>query len=1602
MIKTLYRFALGILGLSKISSANTLSKSTDQRITPLENSQFSMSPNDSNEHIYSTYNHDGLNQYLNEHTKIPETQLVLKELPKCEYKINIKNRMRQSIHEAAEGRWASEYYEVTKTMQAYSILPKTGYEYLSLRIMIDQFHDVETNLLVLHREIELRMEHGYDMNLSEKMIHHTIQPNLSYHSKHFEQWPCETRNIPMYAKYARLKAQEFMASYQTLNESLIAPQRNIWKRSDLTAEQQQKQHEYSVTLAQQFPFVFLLKRLMKMRRREAAAVLGYLVSEYRAACVFMLNLESQHYPESQPLEEICLIKSAEIWFDAFDELTDVELAKSAESFKEFIHTDNLSNALTQWLMSTSDVLSKKIRNESLNNQQWSVSDTLMDMSSILKSLKVINPGDHARVTLDALTRLNKKGIVTWMQQFTQDNEDFIKEKYLLSLCETVMNQSFYHCLYNIAPAWLTNSTSFSYLKEQAKTYREIIQGGGIYYTDISTTKPNKMIIRMQHKVKRTIERMRKNIIRIKNQLVSQLHESLEYDNTSIVNTKKQISLTLFLNDALESYYRVTLLTNYYRTNLKYLSLVLRATRDIAKTITRLAPINSEYPVDDRSHFFIATFLSTNPAWCNQITGTFDPKYNTLVLHALVNRAINMLYSLNMTNKNETLEADWEKASQNLSNVLIHSSTRPLPNIDALNFMNMHASSNNVIAQVTDTPFMNDLRSLYYRSVVERLIYINNKTRLGQIQNTYLREKVTYVTHPAQADPAVEKHAELVRKALGIQKKENTFLKPEVFDADFTVEVIKAATADDLDTMLFKYILLKKLIKRLAWDIYTDTIHNQILNDAYTLLKTSLKLLLHSILFQGTFSKHDENRVFLHTLKNFLGILCVHYGDEFNIFLLTETAFIVTSLIIAMKDNLVSEINVFMNKAQPEKNNATVKQEIKAVKKHRSTSSTKQSNKLFHKPTPVTFATMSPIISYSSESLHNKNKEEFDKNYRKMTQIWNQFNSLLKSVPNTIQIRSHTLDHAQFFIALRREIMTNIDSGVSTKVNAHRIDQYISTVHSDTLAAQPIRELSTQDKCLIVDKITQNPNISIWELFTLEDKSKPLLDKIYSHNAQYFDHLQKKFGKNSIIKTFRLTFNAELPSIDAFSHHELKDMLEPVIIQLAHSALFISNTKKIKKDKDYALKFIQYVLTTLEAIAQSISDNCNNAFDKMKKQYEDYANQSALTPLKNNSTNTNPEHSPSAEQKLDQPHDNHTTDSNTPPSPVEKKAFGYPVDLFVEENIVAFLSNILSDEPLIDIIDYILQARQQNVLTQLTNIPQFKRSLLQILELKSPKFSAPVNPDEQFDALSKINTALSILQPDPEFTHLHNFMRSAGELIAKRHNQRPKPHKKNTPVRESLLIKIRDLIKIHQSHPLNSGLKCDFIVMLIQYLNSLENHQIYPTLTYAGSNPLLTRNQSLHRSSDKQQFSLFLTPLHRHYVTHKIFLLLLSSTFDECARLFNGLLFAQEHQYSLSSDVPQQLKSLFALQSVNDSDLKQIISTWNQWQLTHEDDTEKKALLTAIGVELIKHLQKDDKLSLITTDVRDSELNQLLKQINDHSQKSPVDDNAANSDSRLSL
>ena len=322
--------------------------------------------------------------------------------------------------------------------------------------------------------------------------------------------------------------------------------------------------------------------------------------------------------------------------------------------------------------------------------------------------------------------------------------------------------------------------------------------------------------------------------------------------------------------------------------------------------------------------------------------------------------------------------------------------------------------------------------------------------------------------------------------------------------------------------------------------------------------------------------------------------------------------------------------------------------------------------------------------------------------------------------------------------------------------------------------------------------------------------------------------------------------------------------------------------------------------------------------------------------------------------------------------------------------------------MISIIDDILQARQQNVLSQLMNIPQFKRSLLQILELRSTQFTTPDNPNEQFDALSKINTALGILQPDPEFTHLHDFMRSARELIAKRHNQRPKPHKKSTPVRASLLEKISDLIKIHQSHPLNPDLKCDFVIMLIQYLNSLENHQTQTSATYASNNPLLTRNQSLHQSSDKQQFSLFLTPLHRHYVTHKIFLLLLSSTFDECARLFNGLLFAQEHQYSLSSDVPQQLKSLFALQSVNDSDLKQIIRTWNQWQLAHEDDTEKKALLTAIGVELIKHLQKHDKLSLITDEAKHSELNQLLKQINRHSQKSPVVDNAANSDSRLSL
>ena len=185
---------------------------------------------------------------------------------------------------------------------------------------------------------------------------------------------------------------------------------------------------------------------------------------------------------------------------------------------------------------------------------------------------------------------------------------------------------------------------------------------------------------------------------------------------------------------------------------------------------------------------------------------------------------------------------------------------------------------------------------------------------------------------------------------------------------------------------------------------------------------------------------------------------------------------------------------------------------------------------------------------------------------------------------------------------------------------------------------------------------------------------------------------------------------------------------------------------------------------------------------MKNDYRDYANQPTQTSLKINRSNTPPEHSPSAEQQYDQPHDNHTINSNTLPSPLEKKAFGYPVDLFVEENIVAFLSNILSDETMISIIDYILQARQQNVLSQLINIPQFKRSLLQILELKSPEYCAPVDPGEQFNVVSKINTALGILQPDPEFTHLNNFMSSARELIAKRDNQRPLPHKKSTPVR----------------------------------------------------------------------------------------------------------------------------------------------------------------------------------------------------------------------------
>ena len=120
------------------------------------------------------------------------------------------------------------------------------------------------------------------------------------------------------------------------------------------------------------------------------------------------------------------------------------------------------------------------------------------------------------------------------------------------------------------------------------------------------------------------------------------------------------------------------------------------------------------------------------------------------------------------------------------------------------------------------------------------------------------------------------------------------------DGSILMHLGSLKTAGTFASSNFKYILLKNLIKRIAWDLYTNTTHNQILNDAYTLLKTSLKLLLHAILFQGRFSVNNEDTGVLYTLKNFLGMLCVHYGDEFHTFLLTETAFIVTSLIMAMK------------------------------------------------------------------------------------------------------------------------------------------------------------------------------------------------------------------------------------------------------------------------------------------------------------------------------------------------------------------------------------------------------------------------------------------------------------------------------------------------------------------------------------------------------------------------------------------------------------------------------------------------------------------------------------------------------------------------------
>jgi hypothetical protein len=1444
--------------------------------------------------------------------------------------------------------------------------------------MVDMYNSAAVPVSDIFSNVKLRQKYHYDDELTEKIIPHAFQPNLPYHPQQFKKWPCAVNDKRLMMTYADFIQERFIAQSFPNNVRDIATSVLVYRDFSLTEEQQQERYNLSMKLARQYPYVWLMKKLTSMNNIRTALILGKEV--LTTDCVIYLNLEARGLPYHHHigLNEICLMKVAQIWRNSLEKITTQQLIQTTKDFQ-----NEFKDTLTHWVISASKVLVKRIKDGSLGslvkhmsaNKEWSSEDIFIDLSNILNYLAMIDPTEHKRTARAASMLLNQHEILAWMKMnhFLQDKETYLVEKNIITLCQKLMGKSFYHCIKNVLPAWLPTKKTKSNVLNMLQIYRKIN----------STTTEN--LNNREKSIQAQINKIQRKIIEKKNELVAQLHPLLDDHHGD--NTTLQVSLTLALNEVLESYYRLTLLTNYFQTQVKYKKLMSRSDYVIREMITLLNPRGIENVKVNKFTQFLPTFLAIAPGWCNPITGLFDPKYNTLSLFVETNRAINTFYEMAVKN---THKASWIKASHDLSNVLIQSSIREFPNIDALNFFYYHPVSNNYISQVNDASFMRPLIRIYIKSIEERLIDLNCSKRLEYIFDVNFKKKLIDVTRSAQYKTNHEQVKFL--KSINTAFRSQAFLNQRKLDADTVIKFLNSAFdssnggTSDSDV---KITLLKKFAREVAWDFYTNITNNQIICDAFMLLVISLRLSYFSIYLSDQCGGKEKTTSIIRE---------VVWGFNTNAtsitYLVIETllGFLIAPEGLKLFPLLISLTELIRIKAdyneadQSLVQNNNIKQRRKPVKKYKITKSKS------HGTIPTNISRRSKT-DITRQRADEKKKKNLLKHYKTIQQKWHQFECLLQSIDNTKKIKSNYFDHAKFLIELKKEINKYIDLNQTDLKIKNIINIYLKDKPESESEFISYRNQWVKKYVNIIQQLTQDRDSSIWDLFDYKGQENVSLDRLYEFNKSVND--SKRF------KAFRLNFDNGLPDLDRYNLNELEMLLKPFIAKLIHCLVFIIAAGQLTNDKN-AKSFINYFKRSLQIIAIALGDDYQRSLKEKISRYDKYSKTlfyDASVYIEANQRNEASAQSESEnELEDDSSLDALETSSGDESVPEESdRLFDYRFDMFMlnntlADNIEAFLSVILEDEPLEWIAKSLLEANRSQVDYLLTK-DKFRRTLLNILELKSPTFIAKCNASTNIGTLNHILNAITLLEPDEEFKHLNRLLNLINKIKEEHDKERPLTrHKKS--VASSLVTQLRGVFDPHNTSTLNPGARLEIISKIIVYLNSLDSKKATPHQHNHKNtqNPVVMRNCVLHQVAPDQYFSLYLQPAHRHYFAHKIFLLLNSKIFDKFAVLFRSIFYAQENQFSLKPGVLTELEALFTPKTVGDDDINEIISTWNQWHQMQKNDTEKLKLLKAIGVELIRHLDNCNKLTLIGDDANPSALYDIFRKMS-YSQKKAVNANS---------